>query len=91
MSHYVTKAPAEVKDFRIDWTDALGDDTIDQSTWESETGLTIGPTSSSHTTTSATVWLSGGTDAHVYIVTNTITTAGGRTFEDTLTVTVAQP
>ena len=43
---------------------------------------------STNTTTTATVWLSGGTADTSYNIVNTIVTAGGRTEERTLTIAV---
>lgn len=75
-----TKDPNAVLDFKRDWTKFLAGDTIDTSTWEIEgfeTDLNID--SDSHDDTSATVWLSGGTNRKKYLLTNTIVTAGART------------
>jgi hypothetical protein len=70
------KDPQAVLDYQIDWAAWLGSDTISASTWTAETGITIA--SSTNTTTTATVWLSGGTVGTSYVATNHITTAGGR-------------
>lgn len=66
-----------VKDYTRKWSKWLASDTISTSTWEAEDGLTID--SDSNDTTSATVWISGGTVGQDYCVTNTIVTAAGRT------------
>lgn len=77
----------EVLDYQIDWTDLLDGDTISTSTWLiSGSGLT--KQSQSNTTTTATIWLQGGTDGTAYVVTNTITTAGGRTFEQAVKIKI---
>lgn len=71
--------PDSTIDYQVDWTDWLaaeGNDTITGSTWIVPTGLT--KNSDTYTTTSATVWISGGTVGTLYTVTNRITTAGGR-------------
>lgn len=80
------KDPADVADYQIDWSALLGTDTIASSTWTA-TGFTIN--SNSFTDTTATVWLAGGA-AGVQSITNRITTAGGRTFERSATMTVAE-
>ena len=67
----------------------LDGDTISTSTWEADSGITIG--SDSNDTTTATVWLSGGTSGDTYIVTNRIVTAGGRTKEAYMKVQVINP
>lgn len=80
------KDPADVADYQIDWSAIIDTDTIATSTWTAA-GFTIGATS--NTTTTATVWLSGGPTG-VQSITNRITTAGGRTFERSVTMTVAE-
>ncbi len=82
----VTKDPEAILDYGFNWSDWLDADTIDTSTWSVDTGLTID--SESETTLITTVWLSGGTPGKKYKAVNTITTAGGRTDERTLLVTV---
>lgn len=88
MASYI-KDSAAVLDYGFDWsTDGwLGVDTIATSTWTVPAGLTSEATS--NTTTTATVWLSGGTAGTVYQVTNRIVTAAGRTDERSFTVRVA--
>ena len=83
------KDTADVADYQINWATFLGSDTISTSTWTvpSESGLVID--SNSNTTTTATVWLSGGT-AGVYQIANRITTAGGRTYERSVSLTVGE-
>ena len=72
------KKPAgDTLDYVANWATWLDTDTIATSGWSGDTGITVG--SSSNTTTTATVNLSGGTEGRTYKVTNTITTAGGRT------------
>lgn len=78
-----TKDPQEVLDYDIDWSERLVDDTIVASTWAvDDATLTIDNDVSSDTATK--VWLSGGTLAAQYILTNTITTAEGRTMEQSV-------
>jgi len=72
-----SKAPAEVLDYLINWATWLDSDTISSSSWSADTGLTVD--SDSNTTTSATVWLSGGVLGTTLVVTNTIITVAGRT------------
>lgn len=76
------KDPDAVLDYVRDWSTFLGADTISTSTWTAPAGITVN--SSSNTTTTATVWLSGGTEGTTYAVRNRITTAGGRTEDHTL-------
>ncbi len=77
-----SKDPDETLDYIINWATHLGSDTISSSSWVAETGITID--SDTNTTTTATVWLSGGTLGQFYLVTNTIVTDGGRTLEQSI-------
>jgi len=83
-----TKDPNAVLDYIWDWSDWLGSDTISSSTVTAPTGLTVD--SESNTTTTATVWLSGGTAGEDYDVVNRIITAGGRTEDRTITIQVRE-
>ena len=90
---YVKRA-AEVKDYKIDWSDRLlvngvAGDTISTSTWVVETGIT--KDSDTNTTTSTTIWLSGGTAGVEYTLTNRVVTAQGRTHEESFLVTITSP
>lgn len=71
------KAPASTKDYGWDWSNWLVSDTIAQSTWTADPGLTIGTAAyaSTFTSTKSTVWLSGGVAGQSYKVTNQITTS----------------
>ncbi len=80
------KDPDSIEDFTIDWSDHLGTDTIATSVWTVPAGLT--ESSSSNTATKATVTLSSGTVDAFYTVTNRITTAGGRTLDQSIHVRV---
>lgn len=64
-------------DYKIDWSQWLTSETISTSDFVAESGITI--TNETNTTTTATVWLSGGTVGESYIIVNTITTSAGRT------------
>ena len=92
MALVVQKAPTEVEDLSINWVPrGLGTDTIATSVWSvSPTGLGLTSTASTFTTTTTTVWLSGGTLGQAYTITNTITTSGGRTFQQEITCFVYQ-
>lgn len=82
------KDPNEVKDYRLDWSEFLGgEDTITGSTWTaSGTGLTINE--DSFTDTATTVWLSAGTLGATYSLLNRVTTAGGRTYDQTARIRI---
>lgn len=82
------KDPQAILDYEVDWTAWLGTDTISDSSWSAPVGITIVTTS--NTTTTAKVWLSGGTVGERYNVTNEIETVGGRTDDRTITIIVEQ-
>lgn len=86
MQVWANKDPSDVLDYTIDYSALLDGDTIASSVWSVDAGITID--SDTNTTTNATVWVSGGTSGNVYTFTNTITTAGGRTFERSARLTV---
>ena len=81
------KDPAAVLDYLIDWADWLDGDSIISSEWVPGGGLTV--SSSSHTSTTATVWVAGGTIGKAG-VTNHITTLGGRQNDWTLKFKVVE-
>lgn len=88
MTFSMVKDPDATVDRQIDWSDWLTDlaDTITSSTWILPTGIT--GANMSHTTTSATIWLSSGTAGQSYTVTNRVVTAGGRTDDRSIEVFV---
>lgn len=85
MTTYV-KDPEAVLDYGLDWSAWLNGDTIAASSWTVPTGIVMD--SHSYDTTHTTVWLSGGTLGATYALTNRITTAGGRTDDRTIRVTL---
>jgi hypothetical protein len=86
MLQWPPKDPDEILDYQVDWTDRLGEDTIATSAFTVPAGLT--KDSESSTDTAATVWLSGGTLAASYEILNRITTAGGRTMDQTVKIRI---
>ena len=82
------KDPQAVLDYQIDWSAWLGVDTIASSTWTVPTGIT--KTLDTKTTTATTIWLSSGTAGLVYSVVNTIVTAGGRTQDQTIYISIEE-
>jgi len=80
------KDPADVLDYSVNWTAWLGTDTITASTWDVPTGIT--KVSDTHTTTAATIWVSGGDVGATYLLTNQVVTQGGRTAERSITLAV---
>ena len=90
------KDPDEVLDYAIDWLGTTASpgpllrdtDTISTSIWIVPSGIT--KNSDTSTTTSATIWLSGGTAGNSYVFTNRITTAGGRTHDQSVKLKVKE-
>lgn len=68
---------AEKKDYTVDFTAELDGDTIATASWAAvDAGPTLSGTSS--TTTTASVFITGGTDGGNYRIRCTATTTGGR-------------
>lgn len=86
MLTWPNKDPDEVLDYELDWSVRLGTDTISTSTWIVPTGIT--KNSDTSDSTSATIWLSGGTAGESYTFTNRITTTGGRTMDESVKLKV---
>lgn len=85
------KVPADILDFTLDYSQQLeSGETISTSAWTSSGDLTVGTPASTHTTNSATVWLSAGTAANTYIITNTITTNQNREYNASFQCVVNQ-
>ena len=85
------KDPQAMLDYQVDWSSWLAvGETITVSAWTGTTGLTVGSGAQapSHTTTSATIWLSGGTLGQTYLVVNEITTSAGRVDDRTIGIVV---
>lgn len=77
------KDPDSLLDFSIAWGEWLGSDTIASSAWLLPSGITAYATA--QTSTSATIWLSGGGLGGEYRAVNRIVTAAGRRDDRTLT------
>lgn len=86
MPQIFEKDPDAVLDYQINWATWLDTDTISASTWTVPTGIT--KASDTRTTTTATIWLSGGTADTDYRLVNKIVTAGGRTEERSIWIKV---
>lgn len=82
--NWPAKDPDEVLDYFVDWAARLAGDTIDTVVWIVPSGLT--KNSESRDGARTTIWLAGGQPASVYQVTCRITTAGGRTMEETIVI-----
>lgn len=82
------KDPDETIDFPFNWKPELYGDTIFTSTFLLPDGLT--QVSTSNTTNTATIFVSGGSTGQTYRITNRIVTIGGRTFDRTINVLVQE-
>lgn len=88
---YFVKLAAEKLDFQIDYADFLGTDTISTSNWAVPSGIAQATPAPSNNSTTATIWLSGGTADNEYSVVNTMVSAGSRTAVRTLRIKVIPP
>lgn len=77
------KDPNEVLDYGVDWSARLAGDTIAISAFTVIAG-DVAINSNTNTTSATKVWLSGGTAGTDCTILNRITTAGGRTMDQTM-------
>ncbi len=84
------KDPDATLDYTVDWSEYLLpiEDTIATVTWVPDAGLTV--VSQSNTTTTATAFVSGGTAGETLTLTCRITTAGGRTDDRSINLTIIE-
>lgn len=85
--NWPAKGPYEVLDYTINWARALGTDSISTSDWTISAADLVEDNATNQAKT-ATIWLSGGTAGQSYTVFNTIVTAQGRTFTQTVAINV---
>jgi len=91
MPQSFTKDPDAVLDYRFDWSDWLETgDTIATRTITASTGITVDSSSITDSSTSVTVWLSGGTVGATYDIACLIVTSASRTDERTVSVRVLE-
>lgn len=82
-----TQDPSDVLDYTFDWAAWLSSDTIAQSEWSSSvTDIQI--FTETNTTTTATGWVGGGNVGDRALISNKITTTGGRTVERSFTLRI---
>ena len=86
MTFIATKDPDATLDYEIDWEPLLSGDTIASVVWVIDAELTS--VAETNTTTTAKIWLSGGTVGSRHSAVCRITTAGGRVDDRTLTLTI---
>ena len=85
---FYVKDPDALLDYTENWATWLGTDEIDTSSWTVPAGITNAADSA--TTTTTTIWLSGGTAGTNYEVVNSITTTAGRETDRTLYIYVRE-
>ena len=91
MPQSFTKDPDAVLDYRFDWSDWLETgDTIATRTITASTGITVDSSSITDSSTSVTVWLSGGTVGATYDIACLVVTSASRTDERTVSVRVLE-
>lgn len=80
------KDPSEKLDYSVDWSDFLADaETITGTPeWTLPSGIT--KDSQSNTTTSAVIWLTGGTHGEEYVIACKITTSASRIAERSIKI-----
>lgn len=95
----MSKDPDAVKDYGFDWSPWLAGDQIVTSDWSiaaAEPYQSAGDSSYLHIdrvlqdATTTTVWLSKGSDGITYSVRNRVTTAAGRTEDQTLKIKIRE-
>lgn len=86
------KDPNDKLDYMMDWTNemTLLVDTINASQWAISPSGALAVDSDANDDNTATVWLTDGNAAATYIVSNQITTAGGRIIERSFKVHVLE-
>jgi SPP1 family predicted phage head-tail adaptor len=86
----LTKDPDSVIDTGINWLPTMNEsspqDTISTSAWAADNELTVD--SDTNTTSTTTVWVSGGTEGKYANLVNKITTPAGRTHDRTIVVKI---
>lgn len=87
MIAWPAKDAADIADYT--WTPALdAGDTIATFTATVSDGTVTQPEAATFTDTNGTVWIAGGADTELAIISLVITTNGGRTFKDAATIPV---
>jgi hypothetical protein len=82
------KHPDDVLEYQVNWSARLAGDTIATSSWTIPAGIT--GQAASNDDTAATIKISGGTLGDEYQVLNRITTAAGRTYDQTVLIAISK-
>ena len=78
------KDPNAILDYSLDWAPWLDGDTLTSSTWVVDSPLSVVSGSEVFDNTTTSLFISGGVQGTSYTITNSITTAGGRTDDRSL-------
>jgi hypothetical protein len=81
------KDPTVKKDYGFDWTPWLEGDTLNGSEWTVNEGTVI-LTNDSNDDQKTQVWVEGGVNKERAVITNRISTAGGRTDERSMLIPI---
>lgn len=84
------KDPESTLDYGVDWSLWLNGDTISNSQWFVDAGLTIEGGSETADDSKTSLFISGGTAGEKYTLTNRITTAGQRVCERSFEIHVRE-
>lgn len=85
------KDPNEILDYQINWTAQVpGDDTIATSNWTITGSDTLAEQSKSIVGKSTIIWLTGGEDGELAVLTNRIVTTDGRTIDQSVELRIKQ-
>lgn len=85
---WAKKDPNEKKDYGFNWAGTIDDpgiaygDPITASTWDVPSPLV--KFSDNFSNGATTIWLTGGVDGETYILTNHVTTSGGRNYDESI-------
>ena len=82
------KDPDAVLDYKVNWAAWLGIDTIINSSWSAPEGINVD--SNEFDADETVVWVSGGTVGTSYVLTNHITTLGGRQDDRSIKIKIKQ-
>lgn len=80
-TNWTTKDPDEVADYWLEWT-LDESDAIASSVWVFRVAAGVTKDSDQFSANETRIWLRGGTSGETAVLENTITTTGGRTFEE---------
>ena len=90
MTGFYLQGSGDTVDYGIDWSDFLEGvspiDSIATSNWSAGGGIALA--NGANSTTQATIEVSGGTAGRDYVLTNTVTTTGGRTKSQQIVVRI---